>query len=47
MSDATLARARGWAVMYGVLLLETGRHDHPRHAKMGADTLRRLNADLT
>ena len=47
MSDATLARARGWAVFYGVILLETGRHDHPRHAKMGADTLRRLSADLT
>jgi aminoglycoside phosphotransferase (APT) family kinase protein len=47
MSDATLARARGWAVMYGVLLLETGRRDHPRHAKMGADTLRRLTEDLT
>jgi hypothetical protein len=44
MSDATLARARGWAVFYGVILLETGRHDHPRHAKMGADTLRRLSA---
>lgn len=47
MSDATLARARGWAVFYGVILLETGRHDHPRHAKMGADTLRRLSEDLT
>ena len=47
MSEATLARARGWAVFYGVILLETGRHDHPRHAKMGADTLRRLSEDLT
>jgi len=47
MSGATLARARGWAVFYGVILLETGRHDHPRHAKMGADTLRRLTEDLT
>ncbi len=47
MSEATLARARGWAVFYGTILLETGRHDHPRHAKMGADTLRRLNEDLT
>ena len=47
MSDATLARAHGWAVMYGVLLLETGRRDHPAHAKMGADTLRRLTEDLT
>ncbi|MEZ5987381.1 MAG: aminoglycoside phosphotransferase family protein [Hyphomonas sp.] len=47
MSEATLARARGWAVFYGVILLETGRHDHPRHARMGADTLRRLSEDLT
>ncbi len=47
MSEATLARARGWAVFYGVILLETGRHDNPRHAKMGADTLRRLTEDLT
>ena len=45
MSEATLARARGWAVFFGVILLETGRHDHPRHAKMGADTLRRLGED--
>lgn len=47
MSEATLARARGWAVFYGVILLETGRRDHPAHAKMGADTLRRLTEDLT
>lgn len=47
MSDATLARARGWAVFFGVILLETGRRDHPRHAKMGADTLRRLTEDAS
>ncbi|MCB9963160.1 MAG: aminoglycoside phosphotransferase family protein [Hyphomonas sp.] len=45
MSAATLARARGWAVFFGVILLETGLHDHPRHAKMGADTLRRIGED--
>lgn len=45
MSEATLIRARGWAAFYGVILLETGLHDHPRHAKMGADTLRRLTED--
>ena len=45
MSDTTLARARGWAVFFGVILLETGRRDHSRHAKMGADTLRRLGED--
>lgn len=47
MSDATLARARGWAVFYGVILLETGLGDHPQHAWMGADILRRLTEDLT
>ena len=46
MSEATLARARGWAVFYGVILLETGRQDNPRHAKMGADTLRHLTDDF-
>lgn len=45
MTEKTYQRARGWAVFYGVLLLETGRKDTPRHAKMGADTLRRITAD--
>jgi len=45
MSEATLARARGWAVFYGVLLLETGRKDTPRHAAMGEATLRRITQD--
>ena len=39
---ALLARARGWAVSFGSLLLDTGRLDHARHAQIGADTLRRL-----
>jgi len=47
MSEATLARARGWAVFHGVILLETGLQDHPRHARMGAAKLRRLAEDLT
>ena len=47
MSEATLARARGWAAFFGIFLLDTGLRDHPRHAKMGADTLRRLTVDLT
>lgn len=44
-SDATLSRARGWAVLYGVILLETGLVDHPAHALMGERTLRRLADD--
>ena len=43
--DATLKRARGWAVLFGVVLLDTGRIDNPRHAAMGERTLRRLAED--
>jgi aminoglycoside phosphotransferase (APT) family kinase protein len=43
VSKATLRRARGWAVMFGVMLLDTGLTDHPRHAAIGERTLRRLD----
>ena len=46
MSDATLLRSKGWAVFCGVILLETGLQDSPRHAVMGEATLRRLNEDI-
>lgn len=42
---ATVARARGWAVYYGAMLSETGLKDTPRHAAMGAATLRRVDGD--
>jgi aminoglycoside phosphotransferase (APT) family kinase protein len=42
VSEATWMRARGWAFAFGVMLLDSGMADHPRHAAMGADTLRRL-----
>lgn len=45
MNQALQARTKGWAVFYGVILLQTGRKDTPRHAKMGMDILRRLNKD--
>jgi len=45
MSEATLKRAKGWAVFYGVFLLETGLKDTPRHAEMGRKVLQRLNED--
>ena len=35
-------RALGWAVSFGTVLLETGLADHPRHARMGGDILRRV-----
>ena len=40
------ARAMGWAVMYGVMLLDSGLVDHPRHAEMGRQILERLSADV-
>ena len=42
---ATIARAKGWAVLFGVVLLDTGLADDPRHAKVGASTLARITAD--
>jgi aminoglycoside phosphotransferase (APT) family kinase protein len=40
-------RARGWAVSFGAVLLETGLADNPRHAAIGAATLQRLAAPPT
>lgn len=43
---ALWARARGWAIMLGIVLLETGLVDTPRHAEMGRLTLQRLSDDI-
>lgn len=40
LSEATILRAKGWAILFGVLLLQTGLVDHPQHAQIGARTLR-------
>ncbi len=32
LSDATLQRARGWAVLFGVMLLDSGLIDNPRNS---------------
>ena len=40
-----VARARAWVVRIGLLLVETGRVDHPAHAAMGEAALRRLAQD--
>lgn len=45
-SAARLARAKGWAVSFGTVLLETGLTDNPRHADMGAAILARLHQDV-
>jgi aminoglycoside phosphotransferase (APT) family kinase protein len=42
-STATWLRARGSAAFFGLLLLETGLADHPRHAAMGEMTLHNLS----
>jgi aminoglycoside phosphotransferase (APT) family kinase protein len=42
ISPATMLRARGWAVLFGLILLETGLADNPRNALIGERTLRRL-----
>lgn len=41
-STDLLARAKGWAVYFGVVLLDTGLVDTPRHAKIGERTLANL-----
>lgn len=46
LSDATLLRANGWAVVFGVILLDSGLVDSPRHAAIGANTLRRVAESL-
>lgn len=45
VTQATYLRAKGWAVGFGVVLLDTGLVDHPRHAAIGEQTLRRVVAD--
>jgi aminoglycoside phosphotransferase (APT) family kinase protein len=45
-SKATLQRARGWAVFFGVVLLDAGLVDNPRFAAIGEKTLRRIAEDI-
>ena len=35
ISEATLARARGWVILLGVVLLDSGLIDNPQHAVIG------------
>jgi aminoglycoside phosphotransferase (APT) family kinase protein len=42
ISEATLLRAQGWAVLFGVMLLDSGMVDNPRNAAIGEQTLRRV-----
>lgn len=40
--SAMLIRARGWVVMFGAVLADSGRVNNPSHAAMGRATLARL-----
>jgi aminoglycoside phosphotransferase (APT) family kinase protein len=42
VSNATMLRAKGWAVLFGVLLLDTGLVDNPRNERLGERILRRI-----
>lgn len=42
VTAATWRRARGWAALYGLMLLDAGLADDPRMAAIGAWTLERL-----
>lgn len=42
VSESTIKRAQGWAVLLGVVLLDTGLVDNPRHAAMGTSILQRV-----
>ena len=46
MDSALLARARAWALYFGLVLLDSGLRDHPRHARMGQVTLERLEQEV-
>ncbi len=43
---ATILRAQGWALFFGVILLQTGLVDFPPHQGMGRATLARLLEDV-
>lgn len=45
VSEATLQRAKGWAVLFGVVFLDTGLIDNPRHALIGEKILHRVSED--
>ena len=42
VSDSTWRRAKGWAVLYGVMLLDAGLADDPRMTAIAAATFQRL-----
>ena len=43
--EFTLARARGWAALFGIVLMDSGLINSPRHAVAGSHILERLHDD--
>ena len=43
ISEATRQRAKGWAMFFGIVLLDTGLENNPRQAILGEKILRCLN----
>jgi aminoglycoside phosphotransferase (APT) family kinase protein len=41
----TVIRAKGWGVLFALMLLDTGIEDHPRHAAIGGGALQQLQDD--
>ncbi len=39
VSEATVSRAKGWAILFGVVLLDSGLVDHSQHAAIGQKIL--------
>jgi len=46
ISEATLQRAQGWAIAFGVMLLDLGIINDPRYTVMGERALQRVAEDL-
>jgi aminoglycoside phosphotransferase (APT) family kinase protein len=42
LSEATLQRAKAWAVLFGVMFVDTGLVDNPRNATIGERILKRI-----
>lgn len=47
ISEPSLQRAKGWAVLLGAILLETGRNDYPPFAAVGERMLRQLDQEAS
>jgi hypothetical protein len=45
ISHATIQRAKGWAILFGTVLLDTGLVDNPQHAIIGERILFHVHQD--